>query len=425
MSNKSFGLSPRIAKQTVIGLFLIAGLFWGYQKFKDYMVDPDSGVADSVGMIAAIEQKGNGQQAVVFSADGTKKPCPDYVDGTTDKDIAWRPDGNRLFLSSDREKGVFQIFRWNLANDKVQARTAGTLSKSHVAFGPPGFKDQKTALVTVGGFVQEFSPRDSTLRQVLPPVGNTPGTSEEGGGGIGSFDSLYRDIGSSFREARWSKDRKGVFAVLDGEVGESLIYQSLAVEKKADESEGLVKPQVLVTGNRIEFDVAEDGRIVYAVLDFRYLNPNQIPKEAIKNGVAVAPYMNGVFVADFFATKPSLVTLGLSANRENAISRPRFAPDGKSIICRVGKLSEALDFETIGVIRAPVEEGGLRNGTGVVRGEILDYDWSPDGSKIVFCERVGGKRRLFVTNSDGSERKDLSSPDVDTFEPRFSPQVKP
>ncbi len=47
----------------------------------------------------------------------------------------------------------------------------------------------------------------------------------------------------------------------------------------------------------------------------------------------------------------------------------------------------------------------------------IDPDWSPDGSRIVFCVMQGGTRTLYVINADGSGLKNIGS----GFDPSWSP----
>ena len=87
----------------IFGLTL-AALIVAYQLFKKFSVDPTDLLAtNTVGMIAAVETRGDGSQAVIFDANGKKIESPEYKDGINDRDVAWSLDGNRLFFSSDRE----------------------------------------------------------------------------------------------------------------------------------------------------------------------------------------------------------------------------------------------------------------------------------------------------------------------------------
>ncbi|MFX9042746.1 hypothetical protein ABTN45_20195, partial [Acinetobacter baumannii] len=80
---------------------------------------------------------------VAIKPDGTIVESPDFVKGSRDRDAVWRPDGNRIFFSSDREEKAFNIYRWNLATNKVVRRTLGKIGKTDPSFSYLGTADSQ------------------------------------------------------------------------------------------------------------------------------------------------------------------------------------------------------------------------------------------------------------------------------------------
>ena len=111
-------ISQRMLLRFAIGLIVLAALFYGYQWWKDYTKDPDLPLEnDTAGMIAALQLGEEGNQVVVFTKEGELRKSPGYQPGKNDKELTWRPDGNRLFFTSDREETSFHVYRWNFGSD--------------------------------------------------------------------------------------------------------------------------------------------------------------------------------------------------------------------------------------------------------------------------------------------------------------------
>ncbi len=411
--------SKRIATRTALGLFTILGLYVGYRALENFLKDPDTGVANTIGAIAAVELLPDGAHAVYFTADGKRVDSPDYKAGSTDKDLAWRPDGNRIFFVGDREDGVFQIIRWNVAKKTTEVRSVGERSKARITFGPPGYPDQLTALVSVGGFVQDYNPRTGELKQVLPPIGNTAAQNEEGGG-VGSFEAVYRDLGTSFKEAKWGKDREMVIATLRRDDGEVLIIQKLArVEGPAGSS--LAAPIPVAAGDRIEFDVDRNGRVAYSIQGFKFLDPRNVPEEFIQGDRVVPPFRNALGLLDPTQESPQQVLIGASPEDIQGFGHPRFTPDGADLIVLLGAVDEAGDFRSQFLARIPAEEAGVQRGVPIFEGAVREFDISPDGQRLALTLDRDGKRPLFTINLDGSNLKPVDE-SRNYSEPRFSPQ---
>src|SRR5215813_958691 len=83
-----------------IAIVVILAVLWIVQSVRD--VDLPAS-ADTVGWIAAIKSQSNGSEVVLFKPDGTVVESKGYREGVNDRDPVWRPDGNRLIFTSDRE----------------------------------------------------------------------------------------------------------------------------------------------------------------------------------------------------------------------------------------------------------------------------------------------------------------------------------
>lgn len=417
-------MNSKLTRHLVVGLFAIAVLFAAYEWFKGFSQDPDLGTARTSGYVAAIEYLPEGAQVVLFKEDGTKIPSPDYVKGATDRDPAWRPDGHRLFFASDREPQVVNIYRWNPATNKIEKRSLGRRGKGNIVFGPPGYQEPvATAIITSGGIVLSYNPKDGSTKQLLPPVEEERSDTEEGGS-AGQFEALYERIGQSFREARWGQGRNSIVAVMRRDGGEVLVVQRMGFVKAEDGSSRILPPSVVAAGDRIDFDVSSDGRVAVAVLGFQFPDRNNIPPQFVKKGVATPPYRHALIAFDPDKPEEGLTTLALSPNDQGAMAKPRFSPDGQELLVLLGSFGDTGQFTAEQLARLPVKEGGVREGSSVVMGNVLEAEWHPKGEKIVFVKR-DGRRALFTVDRDGSNEKRLSGDQGDFGSPRFSPQTAP
>lgn len=410
-------ISQKMLLRFAILLFVLAALFFGYRWWQDYSKDPDLPLAnDTNGYIAALQLHDDGAQAVAFLPDGTLRPSPSYQDGKTDQDLVWRPDGNRLFFTSDREEASFHIYRWNFGSDRVMRRAYGSRSQSAPTFGTPdspGAND--AALITAGGFVLEYEPRGGTTFQVLPPIGKERAADEEGGFG-GQFEQAYQRIGTSFRIAKWGKDKKVVVAVMRREEqGEILVVQRL---------DKVQPPQAVIAGDRVEFDVSPTtGEVYFSVSGFQYHDPNQIPPEAVKNGKAQVPFHNlvGMFDPEVGQIQPVMPSPDAVVGFRNV----SVSPDGSQLVCVAGKLDENSNFEPTDLVVLPARAQGGAEFKRVIQGKVYEPSWHPNSHTIAFVQYdSNNKRNIFTINKDGSGLTDISKGKGDFAHPLFSPQSK-
>jgi len=418
-------MNRKLGLRLAFGLLALAALILIYQWFREFGQDVDlPAKADTVGQIAAIHVLEDGAQVVLIQPDGTIRPSPDYRKGATDKDPVWQPDGNRLYFCSDREVGSFNLFRWNPASDKVSRRTVGSTSKSSPSFGSGMADAERRLLLMAGGFVNEVDPRDASSRQVLPPTAVAQSTDPEGGA-AGQFDAIYRRLGESFTSARWGRGGKLIIAVMARENGQVLIVQGLEPTQASDSTVVRIPPPIaVVAADRIDYDVAPDGRVVVAVLGYQFVDPTQIPPERMENGVAKPPYRHALVVFDpGNVTAQGLNPVMVSDKDAFAIAEPKFSPDGASIVALAGTYGEHSQFRSREMVVMPAQEGGIRLAAPLAQGRIREPSWSPAGDRIVFVRADDkGRRSICTIARDGTDEVNVTGDRGDFASPVFSPQ---
>lgn len=426
MEQKQPKIVQKLLLRTFFLLMSVAAIFVGIRYVLDWREDPDSGTIDSNGMIAAIEILDDGQQAVLFDAAGAKVPSPDYEPGKMDRDLVWRPDGNRIFFSSDRGESAYHIFRWNPGSKKVDQRSTGTLSKFDPSFeyaDPSNAAAVKlageTALITQGGFVLDFNVRKATTLQMLPPArGVTVGADEESGSS-GQFDAIYKRYGNAFRTARWLKNQEYIAAIMKRDEGEVLIIQKV---NAADASE--LMPRALFGGDRIDMDVdPKTGNLVFTVLNFQFPDLDNIPPDNIKDGKVVKPFTHGIFIVDpSVKGVDAIAPIAISQDDKLAFGPAAVNPDGSQIATTTGTY-DGVNFEPAGLAVMPLQPGGMQGGTAVVSGQIYELSWHPNGESLLYIKRAGSERAIYKIGRDGSAETKVSS-GGNYMTPKFSPQSK-
>ncbi len=421
---------PKIVQKLLLRTFFlllsVAAVFLGIQYVLQWREDPDTGTIDSDGMVAAIEILDEGQQAVIFDKTGSKIPSPDYETGKTDRDIVWRPDGNRLFFSSDRKESAFHLFRWNPGSKAVDQRSTGTLSKFDPSFPTADIADKaavnlagQSAMITQGGFVLDFNVRKSTSQQLLPPPGGVTVGADEGAGGSGQFDAMYKKYGNAFRSARWIKGQGFIAAIMKGDEGEVLIIQKVGAKTPQE-----LLPRPIFGGDRIEMDVdPKTGNLVFSILNFQFPDPDNIPAANIKDGKVVKPFTHGMFILDPEKQgNEAILPLAISGDDKMAFGAPVVSPDGSQFATVAGTY-DGDSFIPGSLIVAPLQPGGIQAGAQVIAGNIFEVSWHPNSETLLYIKRSGQERAIYKIGKDGSSETKVS--DGGNFmTPRYSPQTK-
>lgn len=412
----AFGMNQTMLYRMAITGIVLAVLLVVYQVYRQFSQDPDILPGDSRGMVAAVEYVGETSRVVLFKPDGTKVEVPGWREGVKDEAPVWRPDGQRLFFTSDREDQSFQIYRFRPGAGEVERRSIGSRSKDAPRFGPPGFPGENaSALITSGGQVQEYSPRDGSTRQLLPPPSGSGAVTDQEGGAVDQFSALYERIGESFRTAIWGKDRRFIIATMRREDGEVLMFQDF----EPDSDGRFPLPVPVFAGERITFDVSSEGKVTAAVIGFRWVDPQNVPEQYIKNGKAVPPFEHGVI--QFDPAQREAVKVLFATTDEETLSEPRYSPDGSQILYTVGRMSDTDLFEPLGLMLAPANVP-LEAPKPIRTSPVYEVSWTPDGASVLYARPTEKGRGLFRLNISSGQETPISSGDGDYGFPAASPQ---
>ncbi|HLO98776.1 MAG TPA: hypothetical protein VK171_09300 [Fimbriimonas sp.] len=371
---------------------------------------------DTAGYIAAIRNTATGAQVVAITPDGTINESEDFVEGKTDRDIAWDPKGNRVFFISDRKDDSFHIYRWDpVKNHKPDQKSIDRASRNDLTFDVQEDRNDKfSALVVVRGTVQEFLPDNAESHQILPPNYKALQTDPEGGTGS-TFELIYKRYGKSFRLARWFQNRRYTAAVMRREEnGESLIVQ----DSELNEDGKPRPPQLIFSADRIDIQVdPKTGALVFTVL-------NVYPAMGPDGKEQKLGFRHGIFMLDpSKGMEAMLMPIAMNPNDEAAFTNATPSPDGSTMLFTVGKYLGEGAVEVQALVSCPLTPNGAQSSTPLVQGRVSYPSFSPDSQKIVYVMSQGGEQAIFVAGKDGSNPKNLTAGKGDFAQPRFSPQL--
>jgi hypothetical protein len=369
---------------------------------------------NTVGMIAAIQYLPKGTQVVLIKPDGSVIQSPGYVEGASDREPVWRPDGNRLVFVSDREPGQVNLYRWNPGSNHVERRSETSGTYTNLIYCDPDATNGQP-LVASGGKIVQFDAASGTTGPILPPTSKAINSSE---GSVSSMEAMYGNLGTSFKEAV-SFGNGYILAILRGDRGETLILQDM----KPNANGQFNPPAPLATGDKIDIDYCRrTGAVVYAVEGFRFPDPNNVPPEFVKNGKVVTPFRHLLAILDpHNPLQPGAIMA--SQNDRNVFAQPVFSPDGNSVLVSVGTYIGEANVNRTGILSVPARQGGGANPAGIHRGAAFDPTFSSDGHTIAYVVRdAAGVGTIHLMNSDGSDDKVLTEGKGNFGSPKFSPQ---
>lgn len=412
-------MQKKVALRFVIGIVVILALFFGYRMLKEFTIDPDMGDFESVGYILALKSTDTGTTAVLFDPDESEivSPQPEK-ERFEDTEATWSADGQRVFLSSNRESTAYNIYRWNPAKDKVDRRSEGSLSQSAPWFSEvAGVPVNDIGLITSGGNVLEYNPTFGTSEQLLPPTGKGLQASSSQSGAISSMEAVYGNIGDSFRTVRYGPSRQDLFAVMRSPRGEVLIYSSTVPD-----AEGRLLPQVLQRAQKLDISTSSSGVLGMMIRGFMFPDPENIPAEFLKNGRPVPPFLNGIMRLELVDGQLQQVAILLSQDITQAYGDIAVSPDGEKIAVVIGAQDKAGKFTPQGLIVMPFATGGAAQVTPLDRGDISTPSWSRDSSKLVYIKTEEDNNNIYAVAAVGG-MPDQIGDDGLYSQPRFSPQA--
>jgi curved DNA-binding protein CbpA len=458
-SEELTGTKKRLLGRGIVLALVIVGLFMGYDWFRKWAVDPaENELVDTAGMITALEMTDSGYQAVIFDKDGKKTSASGYEKGVEDRGLSWSANGSHVYISSNRDALANNIYRWRPVANKVERRSGGNQSQSVPIFSDLGDPERdKLGLLVMGGKVMEYNPRGQNLIGVLPPSSGE-GMQDAEGGRI-SMMEIYKDIGTSFKKARWSKNRDLIYAIMRRDGGEVFIVVPMQTGPNGE----MAPPAPMFAGETVDFDISPDGStVIVSQINYQFPDPDQIPPEFLVDGQPVIPYLHGLFVMN---DEGSQAALFFSRTHDAAVADPKISPSGEEFVVSVGKMTDG-NFKSYGLAIAPIYQYSLMqpnpapDATGKwpwgamfdpavhwslqLREDIPIWfqmeplptmplnvtepayspSWHPDGQKITFLKEdaASGRRHVYVTNRDGSLLTKISDTDLDYKMPIFSPQ---
>lgn len=413
-------MNQRVLLRFAIGLMLLAGVVLGFQWLRNLGYDPDVLPGDSKDMIAALELTDDGSRTVTI--DPSQKVTVIGPEGPSrDRPPLWRPDGQRLFFASDREDSVYHIFRYRPGQPDAERRTLGRRSRSTPTWGfSDDTKANETALILSSGVVLEFNPKTGSTVQLLPPPSGGAVVGEEQGN-VDQFTGLYRQLGTSFTKALWTRDRSTIVATMAREGGEVLVVQEMTM-RTANGRTSLPPPMPIMGGASIDFDVTSDGRVAVLVRDFQWLDNAAIPEEFIENGRAKVPWRNAIFSFNTADPEAPPSFLAATQNPSEDARSVRISPNGQEAMLVTGR-NENDQFEPLALIKTefPFQPGAPT--TPIVQGEVFEPSWRPDGQRILYIRREDGDRAIFSNNGTGTDEARMSPKGRNFSWPVFSPQI--
>jgi len=408
----------------IIAIVVIGAVIWVVQTVRDFDFPR---TANTIGDIAAIQYFPGGSQAVLIKPDGTVTPSQNYHDGIHDRDPVWRPDGNRLYFTSDREPNQMNLYRWNPGSGKVERRTATNGAYANLIYSGDDPSSGK-GLISMGGMIVEFDPVTGDTTPILPPTQKNTGQSSEGR--ISNIEgSLFAPYGTSFKSACWFDGGKYVVCVMRGENGEILLMQDMTPITENQ----LPPPYIIMAGDSIDIAYSRTSKqVAYTLQGFRFPDPNSIPPQFIQNGKVIAPIRHMVGLLDPKSpntqrTPGSLpfnpLTVVASKNDKNVFGDPVFAPDGNSVILTVGVYNGDGLMDVKGLIGMPAREGGGSSPALIHKGPAAQVTFSADSKTVGYVERrADGLNVIHTMNIDGSDDKAITEGKGSFGQPKFSPQ---
>lgn len=404
--------------KTLLLVLGLVGIIYGFGWFLSQKGDFVSPI-DSSKFIAATRITESGSVAVVIDEQGNVTESAGSTPESTDRDLAWDPEGNRVFFISNRKEDSFHIFRWNpLSKGEPDQKSIDKAGRSNLSFDSQKSEIKElSALVTVRGTVQEFVPKTAESKLLMPPgVKQRLTQGEDDGGASTGMELMYKNFGTSFRIARWFKNRTLIAAVMRREDdGESLIVQDLSV----DEDGKPKPPQLLFGAQKINLAVnPSDGNLVFSV-------SGVIPPMDDKGKPVKLPFKHAIFIFD--PEKPNAEKIQpvlFSNNDENAFGQIAVNNEGSLVAFVAGKFDYDTGIESYGLVLSPLKLGGGSEAKPLAKGLISDPSFSPNGVKIAYAKRDGSSRSIFIIDVDGTGEKNLTSGKGNFSSPVFSPQYK-
>lgn len=324
--------------------------------------------------IAFVSDRGGSPDIWTMRADGTDAR-PVTNDSADDQIPAWSPDGKEIVSISDRNGQTYQVFisAWD------GRYTHCVTSSEGIKDVPVWSRDGKEISFVSGGKVYGVLRTGGPEEQYLPAVASA---GEELRG------RLMYEYGA------WSPDGKSLLYVQETDQGR----QAYVADRSAVESGEQFKPTGITAARNLTAAWApSDNRVAAGFID-----------RNSDNGIVVAD-VETVQAKDLFAWKNSRLGPGKLV----------WSPDGKTIAFEMWTIEEGIPNRSVGIYTVSASGGEPRP---VVKGDVREPSWSPDGRQIVYTA-IGEKetRDIHRVNADGTGDVNLTNGRGDNYSPAWCP----
>lgn len=404
-------------RRFAIMLVVITILTIGFQFFKSAAEDPDFGDFKSAGYIIAIERNGSVGRAVMFDESGKRidapKPSKSEYD---DREVSWSLDGQRVFISSNRDSSAYSVYRWNPAKSKMERRSVGSISQGAPWFGPYGDPEaKKFGVIQAGGQILALEIKSGATTTVLPPTAERVTTESEGS--TSSMDN-YKNFGESFVKARYLGSKDRILGLMRNDEGNTVIFQAIGVDQNGQP----FRPVEMYRGKRLNIETDRVGTAAVLIAGFQFAPNAEIPEEFIKNGKVTPPFADGIFkvgVGQDMAPSVEPVAMIPVGAKETFVDFA-LSPDGKMLAAVIGEKLADGGYISRALVVMPFELQGSQKMTPLLQGAISSPSWSPDSSQITYLKTEGSDTDVYRANGDGSNELKLTN-GGNWATPQFSP----
>lgn len=355
--------------------------------------DPDFGQTQTKNWISALQKDTTGttraivvqsNDVILLSPNSSKKmhPYDRILKKTNDQSLTWQHDGQRLFFISNRERRALDIYRWNLASNKVERRSYNSRPKSELDFSSSD--SQEKGILVSGAEVLEFSPKEGSMRQLLPPI---------------QPDSkafvFYQKLGGHFLKAKWLKKRNLIVAALQTEHTK----QTLIIQNINQASNFIDLPKIIAEGVSVDFDVSSSNELIFTVQNQKFLEKNELP-----------------LVSELYLLRLNTDEKHLIHQTDKFMMiQPTVSPDGKlgTIILKRSQKGPDQLFILSSQTGVPIQ---------MIKGNIKDVSWHPNSNVILYIKRTTkGNNAIYRYDLLSKREEQITLDDFDYEYPKFSP----
>ncbi len=345
-------------------------------------------------------------------------------DPSLKRNPTWNPTGNEIAYAGESSVGgthTLQIYL--LGSGTPQQATQGSIQKDNPTWIMNG---QKVAFLT-GGVIKVINPNGTGLKQVYPPPirggaeSTTTNDNEEAdfllppirayawdpnGKQIAGIQTTDGQFAPAMGESNWWKTKSS------GGAQQNIQYPESAVLLPSMTS----KPALIPGGasNHVGIAWLPDGKRLVVAL-------------------SGAGDMNSLIIHRtddlLLPMQPLLLAKPYTVAPEN----PCVSSDGTKVAFELWRMSSPDDRQLLGIavlptdLPNPIVIKSLKD-VGkiplVLKGEMSDPKWSPDGSKLLYTMVGAGGRDIWVCNADGSDRINLTKGNGDNVQAEWSPILK-